>query len=83
MLTDSMILMIPTYEDFILSAWASAPVFSRSEELSVGQLILEGVRAAQHMVSCNTNLGILLLLAPLAKAALISSVRCHSEIDYP
>jgi triphosphoribosyl-dephospho-CoA synthase len=62
-----------TYEDFILSAWASAPVFSRSEELSVGQLILEGVRAAQHMVSCNTNLGILLLLAPLAKAALISS----------
>jgi len=31
-----------TYEDFILSAWASAPVFSRSEELSVGQLILEG-----------------------------------------
>lgn len=37
--------------------------------LPVGQRILEAVRTTRHAVGTNTNLGILLLCAPLAKAA--------------
>lgn len=55
-------------EDFLLSARVSSPILARSE-LSVGQRILESVRATRKAVGCNTNLGMLLLFAPLAAAA--------------
>jgi hypothetical protein len=58
-----------TCENFLVSAWAVAPVFARSHELSVGELILGARRATSRFVSANTNLGIILLLAPFAKAA--------------
>lgn len=61
-----------TFEDFVLSAWASATAFVQCESLTVGQLVLQGVQATQKVVATNTNLGILLLLAPMAKAAVIS-----------
>jgi triphosphoribosyl-dephospho-CoA synthase len=38
--------------------------------LSVGERILKAVEATRAAVGCNTNLGILLLCAPLAQAAL-------------
>lgn len=56
-------------EDFLVSAWAVAPVFARARELSVGELILGARRATSRFVTANTNLGMILLLAPLAKAA--------------
>jgi triphosphoribosyl-dephospho-CoA synthase len=55
-----------TYLDFIVSAAAIAPVFERTAELGVGGTVLEAVRATRRLVKVNTNLGILLLLAPLA-----------------
>jgi triphosphoribosyl-dephospho-CoA synthase len=67
-----------TYLDFVASAAAIAPVFDAlavaaaqgtAELYSVGLLVLEGVRQTRKVASTNTNLGILLLLAPLAKAA--------------
>ena len=58
-----------TCENFLVSAWAAAPVFARSHELSVGELILGARRATSRFLSANTNLGIILLLAPFAKAA--------------
>ncbi len=39
--------------------------------LSVGPLILDSVVATRNAVGCNTNLGMLLLFAPLAKAHLL------------
>lgn len=54
-------------EDFIKSAHAIAPVLSQAEP-SVGQLILQSVKATRSVVNCNTNLGIILLFAPLCKA---------------
>ena len=54
------------YHDLVRSAEAIAPVFARSRELSVGQAILEAVRRTRESVGRNTNLGIILLLAPLA-----------------
>ena len=55
-----------TYLDFLLSAAVSAPVFDRVAELGVGRTVLEAVRATRRVVKTNTNLGIMLLLAPLA-----------------
>ena len=56
------------YGDFLKSAAAIRPVFEKSHELSVGELVLEGVIATRATVGINTNLGTLLLFAPLAKA---------------
>ncbi len=56
-------------QDFVRSAAAIVPVFRRVRELAVGALVLEAVAATRREVDRNTNLGIVLLLAPLAKAA--------------
>ena len=58
-----------TYGDFRIAATAVAPVLAASPEQCVGRTVLEGVRATRRVVSTNANLGILLLLAPLTKAA--------------
>ena len=55
--------------DFELSAEAIAPVLAQTG-LSVGGRILAAIQATRRVVDCNTNLGIVLLCAPLAHAAL-------------
>ncbi|MBS0208775.1 MAG: triphosphoribosyl-dephospho-CoA synthase [Planctomycetes bacterium] len=57
-----------TFADFALSAVAIGPVFDRAGELRLGQLVLSAVQATRQFVSTNTNLGMLLLLGPLALA---------------
>lgn len=54
--------------DFARSAEVSAPGLAR-EGAGVGARVLAGVAATREAVGQNTNLGILLLCAPLAKAA--------------
>lgn len=54
-------------EDFIQSAHAIAPALTESNN-SVGQRILLAVQATREVVDCNTNLGIVLLFAPLCVA---------------
>ncbi|HQR60289.1 MAG TPA: triphosphoribosyl-dephospho-CoA synthase, partial [Methylophilaceae bacterium] len=56
-------------DDFVRSAEAAAAVIARPES-SVGQRILDAVDATWDEVGCNTNLGIVLLCAPLIHAAL-------------
>jgi triphosphoribosyl-dephospho-CoA synthase len=55
-----------SYLDFLVSAAAIAPILDSARERRVGQTVLAGVQASQQVVHTNTNLGILLLLAPLA-----------------
>jgi triphosphoribosyl-dephospho-CoA synthase len=55
-----------TYTDFLLSAAAIAPVMAAAWRERVGITVLESVRATRRIVGTNTNLGIILLLAPLA-----------------
>src|SRR6516225_6707189 len=55
-----------SYLDFLLSAAAAAPVLDGAAGRPVGETVLAGVRATRGVVASNTNLGILLLLAPLA-----------------
>jgi len=55
--------------DFLVSAAAALPhLLDRSH--TVGERVHAAVAATRLAVGCNTNLGILLLLAPLAEAAL-------------
>ncbi|MGY1489952.1 triphosphoribosyl-dephospho-CoA synthase [Methylobacillus pratensis] len=56
-------------QEFIRSADAVAGVIAQPG-LSVGQRILASVEATWQVVDCNTNLGIVLLAAPLIHAAL-------------
>lgn len=55
-----------TAEDFYRSAEVAAPVLARSRELGVGATILQTCQATRQAVGKNTNLGITLLMAPLA-----------------
>ena len=57
-----------TLEDFHLSALAIGQPFAYIRDQGVGKTLLESVRAVRRSVSTNTNLGILLLLAPLGLA---------------
>jgi triphosphoribosyl-dephospho-CoA synthase len=59
-----------TTADFETSARVSAPIMGR-RNLSVGARILAMIEATQAAVHCNTNLGIVLLCAPLAAAAVL------------
>ena len=54
-----------TYDHFVQSAHAVAPVLAKSQPHSVGKTILKATQATINKVQCNTNLGIILLLAPL------------------
>jgi triphosphoribosyl-dephospho-CoA synthase len=56
------------YLDFLASAAAAAPVLDRAQQNPIGKTILAAVQATRQVASTNTNLGILLLLAPLAAA---------------
>jgi triphosphoribosyl-dephospho-CoA synthase len=58
-----------TTADFETSAAVSAPVMG-APGLSVGERIYTAIRHTREAVGCNTNLGIVLLCAPLAQAAL-------------
>lgn len=55
-------------DDFLRSAAAIAPAMA-IPDLTVGQRILQGVIATRQVVDCNTNLGIILLFAPIIQAA--------------
>ncbi|PWC88387.1 hypothetical protein TSH100_07400 [Azospirillum sp. TSH100] len=63
-----------TVEDFLRSAEAASPEIARSGT-AVGRRILRAVQATWSVVDCNTNLGILLLCAPLAHAAELPAAR--------
>ena len=60
-----------TFEDFLRSAVALGPVMARAGERSVGETILAAIVATRRWTQTNVNLGIVLLFAPLAKAALM------------
>lgn len=62
-----------SYGDFLRSAAAIGPEMARAGERDVGQTILASVEATRCWTQTNTNLGIILLFAPLAKAALMQS----------
>jgi len=59
-----------SYGDFLRSAAAIGPELARAGERPVGETILAAIQASRRWTQANTNLGIVLLFAPLARAAL-------------
>lgn len=55
-----------TVEDFVTSGRVSAPLLANAESAGVGKAVFAAAEATQAAVGHNTNLGILLLLGPLA-----------------
>jgi triphosphoribosyl-dephospho-CoA synthase len=61
-----------TYEDFLTSAVAIGPAFTRVAEQPIGETIRQAIERTTRWTRTNTNLGIVLLLAPLAAAVMRS-----------
>ena len=56
------------FEDFLLSAVSIGPAMQSAGRVGAGRTILRAIQNTRRLVTSNTNLGIVLLLAPLAKA---------------
>jgi triphosphoribosyl-dephospho-CoA synthase len=57
------------YEDFLASAAAIGAPFASAGSAPLGTMIHEAMTATRRWTHVNTNLGLVLLIAPLAKAA--------------
>jgi len=55
-----------TYADFLTSAAVVGPILEQAAAKGVGPTVLRAVQATRAAVATNTNLGMLLLLTPLA-----------------
>jgi len=58
-----------TFEDFMISALAMGKAMRLAWTHTVGEVVLKAVEDTRRLVSTNTNLGMILLLTPLVKAA--------------
>ena len=68
------------YEDFLRSAVAVGPEMARAGERSVGETIQAAIAATRRWTQANTNLGIVLLFAPLARAALMGGAELRTNL---
>lgn len=59
-----------SFEDFLISAIAIGPALESAAGAGIGQTIRQAVADTRRWVRSNTNLGLILLLAPLVKACL-------------
>ncbi len=58
-----------SYEDFLASAVAIGPAMAGAGEAPLGATVQSAIAATRRLTRANTNLGIVLLLAPLCRAA--------------
>ncbi len=63
-----------TFADFLVSAVVIGPAMENASSQSVGRTVLAAVQATRAAVRTNTNLGTVLLLAPLAAVPRESSI---------
>lgn len=71
-----------TYSELIESAKAIAPVLDFAAGKPVGKTVLACIRATRAVVNTNANLGIVLLLAPLAAGDdIATTLKCLSVAD--
>ena len=54
-----------TFDDFVISAVAIGPIMNTASTRRLGATVADSIRATRQFVTTNTNLGIVLLLAPL------------------
>ena len=71
-------------DDFLKSARVISPILASTGERSLGEIILKAVQATRSVVNHNTNLGIILLLAPLAmvSASVVAERRYRGRAEF-
>jgi triphosphoribosyl-dephospho-CoA synthase len=55
-----------TFADFLVSGVTIGPILAQAAEIGVGPAMLAAVQATRRLVQTNSNLGMILLLGPLA-----------------
>jgi len=65
--------------DFLASAIALIPVLDRAAGRPVGETVLDAVQATRTLAASNTNLGVILLLSPLAAIPAHENLRSGLE----
>jgi triphosphoribosyl-dephospho-CoA synthase len=73
-----------TFNDFAVSAVAIGPAMETAAETGVGRAVLSAVNATRELVATNTNLGMALLIAPLAavpRATLLTTATVHAILE--
>jgi len=70
------------YGDFLRSAIAIGPAMAAAGSHSVGATILAAIEATRRWTHANTNLGIVLLFAPLARAAQIGETDLRASVSH-
>ncbi len=68
------------YEDFLRSAAAIGPAMAGAGSRDVGATIQAAITATRQWTQTNTNLGIVLLFAPLARAALLGGESLRASL---
>ena len=68
-----------TFADLETSAAAIGPIFDKAERTGVGRTVVDAVRVTRQAVGTNTNLGMVLLMAPLASVP--RDVRISEGVD--
>lgn len=68
------------YEDFLASAVALGAPLARAGEQPVGRTVRQAIEATAQWTRTNTNLGIVLLLAPLGRAVAMSQMSDSSGV---
>jgi triphosphoribosyl-dephospho-CoA synthase len=68
------------YEHFLASAVVIGPALALAGERPIGPSVLAAVEATARWAPANTNLGIILLFAPLARAALTSITPSPTQV---
>ncbi len=69
-----------TLQDFLASGVAIGPVMERAVGRSLGATVSDALAATRRVSAANTNLGMILLLAPLAAVAHVPKVRWQSAV---
>jgi triphosphoribosyl-dephospho-CoA synthase len=69
------------YEDFLASAVAIGPALAEAGRQPLGRIIRRAVEDTLRWTRSNTNLGIVLLLAPLARAALVEGGTLRQRVS--
>lgn len=64
-----------TFADFLVSGVTIGPILGRGAEIGVGNAILQAVQATREAIGTNSNLGMVLLLAPLAAVPVEQALR--------
>jgi triphosphoribosyl-dephospho-CoA synthase len=68
------------YEDFLASAVAIGEPMAGAGERGVGSTVRLAIEATAKLTRSNTNLGIVLLFAPLARAAALAGTSLHHAL---